>query len=57
MAKKVMAPKRILLGEKHIVLYSMQAYIDFHEKVASKTKNYLWTYSVDSGVEKRFLGV
>jgi hypothetical protein len=25
-------PKRILMGEQHIVLYSTQAYIDLHER-------------------------
>lgn len=33
MAQKTgMDPKRILMGEQHIVLYSTQAYIDLHEK-------------------------
>ena len=27
-----MDPKRILMGEQHIVLYSTQAYIDLHER-------------------------
>ena len=33
MARKTgMDPKRILMGEQHIVLYSTQAYIDLHER-------------------------
>jgi trans-aconitate methyltransferase len=41
MARKTgMDPKRILMGEQHIVLYSTQAYIDLHERSGFKSVHF-----------------